>query len=323
MATLAGLKEYLDLAVKHGLTGDSALKYASEQLDRADRVRIRQEEREEKARQEEKEREERARQEEREDKARQAEEARRERREEKEREEREQLRQHELEMERLRLERAEIDSSRGSAGESHNSNGSAPALPNAKRPKLPAFVDGKDDLDSYLNRFERLAKANGWEEADWAVNISALLSGRALEVYTRLNEDDANDYTKLKEALLQRYGLTGEGYRMRMRDAKPEPDESPQQFIHRLTSYLKKWITLTDTEHSFEGLQNLIIHEQFMNICPRQLTIYLREKATYCLADLAEHAQKFLEAHDRSLSSLHRNVVRANIVRNLSAETEA
>ena len=209
-------------------------------------------------------------------------------------------------MERLRLERAEIDSSRGSAGESHNSNGSAPALPNAKRPKLPAFVDGKDDLDSYLNRFERLAKANGWEEADWAVNISALLSGRALEVYTRLNEDDANDYTKLKEALLQRYGLTGEGYRMRMRDAKPEPDESPQQFIHRLTSYLKKWITLTDTEHSFEGLQNLIIHEQFMNICPRQLTIYLREKATYCLADLAEHAQKFLEAHDRSLSSLHK-----------------
>ena len=27
----------------------------------------------------------------------------------------------------------------------------------AKAPKLPSFVDGKDDLDTYLQRFERFA----------------------------------------------------------------------------------------------------------------------------------------------------------------------
>ena len=27
----------------------------------------------------------------------------------------------------------------------------------AKAPKLPSFVDGKDDLDAYLQRFERFA----------------------------------------------------------------------------------------------------------------------------------------------------------------------
>ena len=32
----------------------------------------------------------------------------------------------------------------------------------AKKPKLPAFVDGKDDLDAYLARFERTATSNGW-----------------------------------------------------------------------------------------------------------------------------------------------------------------
>ncbi|KAK3700742.1 hypothetical protein QZH41_001903 [Actinostola sp. cb2023] len=30
----------------------------------------------------------------------------------------------------------------------------------AKTPKLPAFVDGKDDIDSYLRRFERFATTN-------------------------------------------------------------------------------------------------------------------------------------------------------------------
>ena len=89
-----------------------------------------------------------------------------------------------------------------------------------------------------------------------------------------------------------------------MRDSKPDQDESPRQFLHRLKSYLQKWITLTDTEQSFEGLKNLIVHEQFMNTCPRQLAIYLRESQHIAWReDIAEYAQKYLGAHDRSLSS--------------------
>ena len=34
----------------------------------------------------------------------------------------------------------------------------------AKGPKLPTFVDGKDDLDSYLKRFEWFAISNGWRD---------------------------------------------------------------------------------------------------------------------------------------------------------------
>ena len=53
----------------------------------------------------------------------------------------------------------------------------------AKAPKLPSFVDGKDDLDAYLQRFERFAARAKWEKTGWASKLSALLSGRALEVY--------------------------------------------------------------------------------------------------------------------------------------------
>ena len=58
-----------------------------------------------------------------------------------------------------------------------------------KSPKLPTFVDGKDDIGSYLLRFERFAKGNNWDEEHWATSLSALLSGKALDVYSRLSDD--------------------------------------------------------------------------------------------------------------------------------------
>ena len=68
----------------------------------------------------------------------------------------------------------------------------------AKAPKLPTFVDGKDDLDAYLQRFERFAETVKREKTGWASKLSALLSGHALEVYLRLSEEAAKDYHMTK-----------------------------------------------------------------------------------------------------------------------------
>ena len=83
----------------------------------------------------------------------------------------------------------------------------------AKIPKLPMFNDDKDELDAYLQRFERYATEQGWKQKNWALNLSALLSGKALDVYSTLPIDEAQDYAKLKLALLRKYNLTEEGYR--------------------------------------------------------------------------------------------------------------
>ena len=103
-----------------------------------------------------------------------------------------------------------------------------------KAPKLPVFVDDKDDLDAYLQRFERFADKAKWHKTGWASKLSALLSGRALEVYSRLSEKAAKDYDKVKIALIKRYDLTEDGYRRKFGASKPEVDESPDQFIVRL-----------------------------------------------------------------------------------------
>ena len=59
--------------------------------------------------------------------------------------------------------------------------------------KLPSFIDGKDELDSYLLRFECYAENASWENDTWAINLSALLTGRAMDVYTRMSDVDATD----------------------------------------------------------------------------------------------------------------------------------
>ena len=128
----------------------------------------------------------------------------------------------------------------------------------AKAPKLPSFVDGKDDLDAYLQRFERFAETGKWKKDGWASKLSALLSGRALEVYSHLSEEAAKDYDKVKIALMKRYDLTEDGYRRKFRVYKPEVDESPEQFIVRLDRYLLRWLELSDTARTFEGLKDLI-----------------------------------------------------------------
>ena len=68
-----------------------------------------------------------------------------------------------------------------------------------KGPKLPPFEAGKDDMDAYLHRLERFSESVGWPQKEWAVRLSSLLKGKALEAYTRLSNIDAEDFDKVKQ----------------------------------------------------------------------------------------------------------------------------
>ena len=87
-------------------------------------------------------------------------------------------------------------------------------------------------------------------------NLVLFCLGRALEVYSRLSEEAAQDYERVKLAFMKRYDLTEDGYRRKFRASKPEVDESPEQFIVRLDRYLLRWLELSNTERSFEGLKD-------------------------------------------------------------------
>ena len=174
-----------------------------------------------------------------------------------------------------------------------------PRNKDAKSPKLPSFIDEKDELDSYLLRFERYAENASWEKDTWAIKLSALLTGRAMDVYSRMLDTDASDYDKLKKALLTRYNYTEDGYRKRFREATPE---TPDQFVIRLKNYLAKWLELSGSSpQNFDALVDLIVKEQFINACSENLAMYLLERGPKDLVELTTWAQKCLIAHKEQL----------------------
>ena len=172
----------------------------------------------------------------------------------------------------------------------------------AKSPKLPSFIEEKDELDSYLLRFKRYAENASWEKDTWAIKPSALLTGRAMDVYTRMSDTDPNDYDKLKKALLTRYNYTEDGYRKRFRDIKPETKETSDQFVVRLKNYLAKWLELSGSSSGdFDAIVDLIVKEQFINACSEELAVYLLERGPKDLVELTTLAQEYLIAHEQQL----------------------
>ena len=191
---------------------------------------------------------------------------------------------------------AKLDSDAKFAGQLELGKLGVEKAAHARNPKLPYFEESKDKMDSYLSRFEKYAVANNWDRSIWAAYLSALLKGRALEVYDRLSVADANDYEKLKDALLKNFDMTERGFRKTFRNDRPERSETFIQFGSRLRSYLDKWINMAKIENTFEAICDFMACDQFLESCSRELYVHLKPKTFKNLDEMAKEADLFAEA---------------------------
>ena len=165
-------------------------------------------------------------------------------------------------------------------------------------PPLPVFQEGKDDIDSYLCRFERHASCVGWSKPDWALlALSALLSGKALDIISRLTAEQVKDYDIVKASLLKGYELTEEGYRMKFRQSKLHQGETFVQYAARIEKYLDRWVDLCPYEDNFEGLKSLLIQEQVFDICSKDLLMFVKERQPKKLTEVLTLADQYRDAH--------------------------
>ena len=166
-----------------------------------------------------------------------------------------------------------------------------------KIPKMPYFEEERDFMDSYLGRFERFAETHKWKREHWAMYLSALLKGRALDVYSRMPPEQASDYDRLKDALLKRYLLSADGCKKRFRTAKPEAGETPSQFLTRIDNYLERWNELAKVTKSYEGLKYLIVRQQYLSTCPKEMAMHLKKGKPKTLTEFVDVAENYMEAH--------------------------
>jgi hypothetical protein len=192
-----------------------------------------------------------------------------------------------IEMERLRL-------GQGSSNTENLHRSESRGVP--KLPKMPPFDDQRDNIDAYLQRFERIAEAQLWPVEQWATYLSTLLKGKALEVYSRIDRVNVNNYDVLKTALLTRYEMTEEGFRQRFRNARSETGETFSQFNVRIENYLTRWIELSGTTKDYDSVKDLLVREQMLNSVGKELNIFLKERKPKTAQEMARLAEQFIEA---------------------------
>lgn len=160
-------------------------------------------------------------------------------------------------------------------------------------PRLPNLND-KDNVDAYLNRFERYATNHHWDRGEWCENLSNLLTGKALEVYYRLAPGETTNYMALRTALLRRFDYTTDGFLQKFRQSPVEDGESPVEYLIRLGNYVDKWIELSDLQKNYQSLKDLMVREQLLNVCDRDLALYLTRETDVKLETVGRKAISFL-----------------------------
>ena len=116
-----------------------------------------------------------------------------------------------------------------------------------------------------------------WEEGTWASRLSTCLKGRALQLYNALEDDEARNYQALKKALLQRFNLTAEAYRRRLRNCKRLSGELSHQFVVRLNLYLRRWVEMAEKNWTVDDLADLIVMEQLMSSLRPEVVTFVQE----------------------------------------------
>ncbi len=112
-----------------------------------------------------------------------------------------------------------------------------------------------DDLEAFVNLFEKTAEVCGLARTQWPVRLIPLLTGENLLAY----ED-------LKRAILQRVGRNPEQHRQRFRSVELGDSGRPFVMAQQLRDACRKWLMAEPRD--VEGVINLVVLEQFIGRLP-------------------------------------------------------
>ena len=160
-------------------------------------------------------------------------------------------------------------------------------------PKMLPFQPG-DDIENFLVRFERVARTWGWPQSEWACRLVPLLTGKALDAYSSMEEDASNVYADLKEALLAKFDISPETYRLQFRSTFIPPSESPKETYNRLKSLYRKWIQ--PEQRSKEEIEEQLILEQSLRMLPNDMKTWVKEHEPADGLSAAKLAGQYLNA---------------------------
>ena len=159
------------------------------------------------------------------------------------------------------------------------------------------FDENTDNFDSYITKFELVMESQNVPSHLMCLHLISNLTGKSLDVVNTMSSADRTNYGKVKRELMEYFHLTEEGYRRKFRSVRPNKDERPKQFAVRMKGYFDKWLEMSNIQTDYESLIDLVIREQFMNCCPREVVGFLKERNCEKLDEMIEGAEVYVHAH--------------------------
>ncbi|XP_053316415.1 uncharacterized protein LOC128484122 [Spea bombifrons] len=174
----------------------------------------------------------------------------------------------------------------------------------APKPRAENFptLDKDGDLDVFLRSFEKVCRQYQLPKDQWAKYLTPGLRGPALEAFAELPAESDQDYEAIKAALQRRYNLTPEVYRKRFRTLQKHSIESYTAVVGHLTTAFRQWIRGLEIT-TLESLEDLIIKEQFLQLCPANVQEWLLDrepKTAWKAGELADFYTANRAQSDRS-----------------------
>ena len=144
-----------------------------------------------------------------------------------------------------------------------------------------AKLTERDDIEAYVATFERTMTAYEVNRQRWVYKLAPQLSGKAQQAYAAMSSEEAVDYERVKAAILKRYDINEETYRLRFRSVMKSLDESHREVAVRVKDLAKKWLKQQATA---EAVVEVVAQEQLLNTLPSNVRVWVRErKPTTCL----------------------------------------
>ena len=129
------------------------------------------------------------------------------------------------------------------------------------------------DVETYLRIFEEAMVEGEYEKREWLSILQKYLAGKALQTYKEVATLGETTYKEVKEAMLERLGISVQQARKALQLGKPKPEESPRscwQPIIQAIAKLKRVITNQEkaAEELFQG--------ELLNVYDKETLLYIR-----------------------------------------------
>ena len=163
---------------------------------------------------------------------------------------------------------------------------------------LPALKSlDRDQIENYLNHFEKLCQLNEIPRDKYCSYIASKLPSELIEIMTRVPVEDAHNYDLFRENLSHKYLLNSDYYRMKFYALNLETGDSNTEFVRKLEQLLDRWLKSEQVNRSYEDLFNFLILQQFLRRQPVDKLLFIREHDLKDLHKIASLADVWDKAH--------------------------